>query len=166
MTDTLPSGVILGTATADQGTGCTGTSTITCSLGSLANAASATVTIIITPEVAASLSNNATITGDATDPSMGDNSVSETTTVNPAVLTTTNVEPESLVAGAVGEVDVSFTLANALVTGGKIVVTFPSGFTLSSGAATGIGTDGTSFDGTESVTVSGDSVTVTRSGGS
>ena len=87
-------------------------------------------------------------------------------TITPGALTSTNVQPESLEAKSTGDVDVSFTLANPLATGGKVVIIFPSVFTLSSGAATGIGGDGTSFDGTETVTVSGNSVTVTRSGGS
>jgi len=80
-------------------------------------------------------------------------------------LTGTNVQPESLVAGAVGNVDVTFTLANALPADGKIVITLPAGFT-SSGGATAIGLAGTSFDGTETVTVSGNVITITRSGGS
>ena len=81
-------------------------------------------------------------------------------------LTGTNVQPESLVAGAVGNVDVTFTLANALPADGKIVITLPAGFTISSGGATAIGLAGTSFDGTETVTVSGNVITITRSGGS
>ena len=80
-------------------------------------------------------------------------------------LTGTNVQPESLVAGAVGNVDVTFTLANGLPADGKIVITLPAGFT-SSGGATAIGLAGTSFDGTETVTVSGNVITITRSGGS
>jgi len=81
-------------------------------------------------------------------------------------LTGINVQPESLVAGAVGNVDVTFTLANGLPADGKIVITLPAGFTISSGGATAIGLAGTSFDGTETVTVSGNVITITRSGGS
>jgi hypothetical protein len=83
-----------------------------------------------------------------------------------SALTETNVQPEILVAGEVGNVDVAFTLANALPANGKIVITLPAGFTVSSGAATAIGLAGTSFDGTETVTVSGNVITITRSGGS
>jgi uncharacterized repeat protein (TIGR01451 family) len=88
-------------------------------------------------------------------------------TILPGVLTSTNVEPESLTVSKAGDVDVSFTTANALPSDGQIVVTFPSGFTLSSGAATSLGNDGASFGGTATVGVSGSQiVTITRSGGS
>ena len=81
-------------------------------------------------------------------------------------LTVTDVEPESLTVSIVGDVDVSFKLANALPANGKIVITLPSGFTINSGATTAIGADGTSFDGNEVVSVSGQVITITRSGGS
>ena len=88
-------------------------------------------------------------------------------TITPGVLTSTNVEPESLTIGVVGDVDVSFTIVNPLPLDGQIVVTFPSGFTISSGATTGLGGDAASFDGTATVGVSGSTiVTITRSGGS
>ncbi len=73
-------------------------------------------------------------------------------------LTGTNVQPESLVAGAVGNVDVTFTLANALPADGKIVITLPAGFTISSGGATGTyaikttRSDGTIIDKNDAVT--------------
>ena len=165
VTDTLPSTITLVSSTPSQGT-CSGTSTVTCPLGALADAGNATVTIVITPTDVTALSNSASVTGDRPDPSSGNNSVVEGTTVNPGALTSTNVEPESLVAGAVGDVDVSFTLVNDLAVDGKIVVTLPAGFTLSSGATTDIGADGTSFDGSESVSISGQDVTITRSEGS
>jgi hypothetical protein len=81
-------------------------------------------------------------------------------------LTATDVEPESLAAAAVGDVDVSFKLGNALSADGKIVITLPAGFTINIGTTTAIGADGTSFDGNESVSVSGQVITITRSGGS
>ena len=165
VTDTLPSTITLVSSTPSQGT-CSGTSTVTCPLGALADAGNATVTIVITPTDVTALSNSASVTGDRPDPSSGNNSVVEGTTVNPGALTSTNVEPESLVAGAVGDVDVSFTLVNDLAVDGKIMVTLPAGFTLSSGATTDIGADGTSFDGSESVSISGQDVTITRSEGS
>ncbi|MBT97337.1 MAG: hypothetical protein CL902_01760 [Dehalococcoidia bacterium] len=80
-------------------------------------------------------------------------------------LTSTNVQPESLTAGNVGDIDITFTLASDLAADGKIVITLPSGFTVSSEGTTAIGGDGTSFDGTETVSVSGQVITITRSGG-
>ncbi len=80
-------------------------------------------------------------------------------------LTSTNVEPASLVAGVSGNVVISFTTATALPANGKIIITLPtslgSGFTLNSGGSTAV-TSSSGFDGTFSVSVSGNVVTVTR----
>ena len=86
-------------------------------------------------------------------------------TITAGALSSTNVEPDALDVSVVGEVTVTFTLANPLPADGKVVIIFPSGLALSSGATTDIGAVGTSFDGSESVTVSSQTVTVTRSGG-
>ena len=51
LVDTLPAGVTFGSATSTQGT-CSGTTTVTCTIGSLASGASATVTITVTPPAA------------------------------------------------------------------------------------------------------------------
>ena len=79
-------------------------------------------------------------------------------------LTDTDVQPQSLLASAVGNVDVSFKLDNALPKDGKIVIILPSGFTISSGAATALVSD--NFDGGTSVTldVSNRIITITRDG--
>ena len=99
----------------------------------------------------------------------GVGTVTEATTVtsagvvgDPGALTSASVVPQSLVVGAVGSVDVSFDLdaANTLPADGKIVVIFPSGFTLNSGGTTGISTD--NFDGTTAVTGASSTVTITR----
>jgi len=79
-------------------------------------------------------------------------------------LSATNVQPASLVAGAVGDVGVTFIISDPLPTDGKIAITFPSGFRLNSGLATAMGDDGASFDGTTSVSVSGQIATITRVG--
>ena len=79
-------------------------------------------------------------------------------------LSATNVQPASLVAGAVGDVGVTFIISDPLPTDGKIAITFPSGFRLNSGSATAMGDDGASFDGTTSVSVSGQIATITRVG--
>ena len=79
-------------------------------------------------------------------------------------LSATNVQPASLVAGTVGDVGVTFIISDPLPTDGKIAITFPSGFRLNSGSATAMGDDGASFDGTTSVSVSGQIATITRVG--
>jgi hypothetical protein len=82
VSDPLPSGVSLVTATPSQG-GCTGTSTITCALGSLLNGATATVTISVVPGHTGTLSNTATVSASNSDPNAGNNSATATTTVSP-----------------------------------------------------------------------------------
>lgn len=80
VTDPLPGGVVFVSAAANQG-GCSGTATVTCSLGTLANGASATVTIVVTPTFVGALSNTATVAGSPSDPNPGNNSATSATTV-------------------------------------------------------------------------------------
>jgi uncharacterized repeat protein (TIGR01451 family) len=86
VTDTLPANVSFVSSTASQGT-CSGTAIVTCNLGTLATEASATVTIVVTPQAAAvpSITNSASVTSATADPNSANNSASVTTTVNAAV---------------------------------------------------------------------------------
>ncbi|MEK6336499.1 MAG: SBBP repeat-containing protein [Acidobacteriota bacterium] len=79
--DNLPAGVNFGSATPTQGA-CSGTTTVTCNLGSLANGAFAIINIIVTPQAPGQLSNTASVSAAESDPNMNDNSVSIQTTVN------------------------------------------------------------------------------------
>ena len=83
--DTLPAGVHFVSATPSQGT-CTGTSTVSCSLGTLANGLSATVTIVVTPTAPGTVVNTASTTGTERDPNEANNSATASTTVNSAPL--------------------------------------------------------------------------------
>jgi len=83
MTDTLPTQVsyTVGNAVTSQGS-CSGTSPIVCNIGTLANGASATITIPVTsPVIAGMISNTASVTGNEADPNMVNNSAAETTNV-------------------------------------------------------------------------------------
>lgn len=81
VSDTLPAGVSFVSATPSTGS-CSGTATITCTLGSLASGASATVTIVVTPTAAnPALSNTATVTSTTDDPVSANNSAGATTVV-------------------------------------------------------------------------------------
>jgi len=78
-------------------------------------------------------------------------------------ISSATVTPASLVAVVKGDAVLAFTTASALPSDGKIVVTFPSGFdltTVASGA-----TSVTGIDGALATTVNGQIVTITRSGG-
>jgi uncharacterized repeat protein (TIGR01451 family) len=81
VTDTLPGGVTLVSATASQGS-CNGSATVTCSLGSLANGSSAAVTIVVTATQAGTISNTASVSANESDPDPSNNSATQETTVN------------------------------------------------------------------------------------
>ena len=83
VSDTLPAGVSFVSASSSAGS-CSGTATVVCSLGTVANGGSVTVTIVVTPSAAGSLSNTATVSSSTDDPVSANNSSTTTTTVNPA----------------------------------------------------------------------------------
>jgi uncharacterized repeat protein (TIGR01451 family) len=80
VTDTLPAGTTFVSAAASQGS-CTGTTTVTCAIGTLANGASATVTINVKAASAGSKVNSASVTSTIADPTAANNTASATTTV-------------------------------------------------------------------------------------
>jgi choice-of-anchor C domain-containing protein len=69
LTDTLPARVTFESADPSQGSCNQSGGTVGCDLGSLAGGADATVTIVVTPTIAGTLTNTATVTGDQHDPS-------------------------------------------------------------------------------------------------
>jgi uncharacterized repeat protein (TIGR01451 family) len=82
VSDPLPSQVALVSATASQGS-CSGATTVTCSLGTVANGGSATVTITVKAVTAGTATNTASVTGGLTDPNPANNSASASVTINP-----------------------------------------------------------------------------------
>ena len=88
LTDTIPTGTTLVSATWPTGT-CTGTTTISCALGTVAANASVTVTIVVTtPSTATSLSNTAQVATTGTDPVNSNNSATVITVVQPLICAT------------------------------------------------------------------------------
>jgi uncharacterized repeat protein (TIGR01451 family) len=84
VTDILPPGTTFVSAIPSQGS-CSGTTTVTCNLGTLANAASASIALTITlPSTAGPVSNTASVTTTSTDPNPANNSSTSTITVVPA----------------------------------------------------------------------------------
>jgi uncharacterized repeat protein (TIGR01451 family) len=76
--DTVPAGVTFVSATPSQGT-CT--TAVSCNLGALANAAKATVTIVVTPTAAGTVTNTATVSANEIDPVPTNNTATVSTTV-------------------------------------------------------------------------------------
>src|SRR6185503_13903203 len=80
LTDVLPASVSLVSANATQGS-CSGTTTVTCNLGTVAQASPVTVTIVVTPTSDGTISNTASVSLTETDPNQADNHDTETTNV-------------------------------------------------------------------------------------
>ena len=78
VTDTLPPGVSLGSATLTQGT-CTGTREVTCQLGTLEAESVATVTLSVISTTAGGLANEVQVTSSAMDPKISNNTNIEDT---------------------------------------------------------------------------------------
>jgi uncharacterized repeat protein (TIGR01451 family) len=80
VTDDLPPGVNFVSATSTQGT-CSGTSSVACDVGTLANGASVTVTIVVTQTTAIPLTNTAGVGTNTSDPDLYNNSSTVTAQV-------------------------------------------------------------------------------------
>jgi len=73
VTDALPAGVTLVSATPSQGS-CPGTSPVTCNLGTVAGGSLATISLVVVPSTPGPLSNTATVAAGSADPNAADNS--------------------------------------------------------------------------------------------
>jgi Domain of unknown function DUF11/Bacterial Ig-like domain (group 2)/Divergent InlB B-repeat domain len=106
----------------------TGQTTLSCAIGALANGASTQISYHITPIVAGSLTNTATVAGSSTDPNMGNNSASVTTTIGAGTATHFSVTaPGTATAGTPFSVTVTaLDASNAVVTGYTGTVHFTS----------------------------------------
>ena len=86
MTDALPAGVTVGSISTTAGT-CSGTSTVTCSLGTIAAGGSAIVRIRVTAASGGFLANGAGVSSAASDPQAANNNQTMQTAVTaPATL--------------------------------------------------------------------------------
>jgi uncharacterized repeat protein (TIGR01451 family) len=79
VTDTLPAGVALVSATPSQGS-CTGTTSVSCSLGTMNVGGTAEIALVVTKTIGGPLSNVATVTANEADPNSANNSHGEVTT--------------------------------------------------------------------------------------
>jgi uncharacterized repeat protein (TIGR01451 family) len=81
VTDTLPAGATYVSATPSQGSCTEASGVVTCSLGTLANGASASTTIVVVPSMGCSIINAALVLGAATDRNLTNNITSARTAV-------------------------------------------------------------------------------------
>ena len=111
-TDAVPAGAVFDAASASQGTASLVGGAVVARLGDLAAGDSATVTIVVTPSGAGSLTNTADVTANEPDPDPSNNSATVTTTINPAPpppavdLAVTKSAPTTGVAGQ----DLAYTI--------------------------------------------------------
>jgi uncharacterized repeat protein (TIGR01451 family) len=80
VSDPLPSNVGFVSASASQGS-CAGSSTVTCTLGTLEKGASATITLVVRANAAGTATNTASVSSDALDLVPANDSASATTTI-------------------------------------------------------------------------------------
>jgi hypothetical protein len=105
-----------------------GATTLSCAIGAMASGASTQITFFVSPTVAGSLTNTASVSGSTTDPNSSNNSASVTTTVGGAAATHLSVTAQSSVtAGTPFNVTVTaLDASNAIVAGYSGTVTFTS----------------------------------------
>ena len=80
LTDTLPTGVTFGSVTSTQGSCSKSNSTITCTLGILTSGGKATVTIVVIPTTAGTITNTASVSGIEPDSNTANNTAMAVTT--------------------------------------------------------------------------------------
>jgi hypothetical protein len=79
--DPLPAGVSFVSATSTKGVCGLSGGIVTCALGTMANGASATITLVVTPTAAQPITNTAMLTSDASDPNPSNNTASDSLVV-------------------------------------------------------------------------------------
>src|SRR4029450_11579311 len=86
VTDTLPNSVTYQSATPSQGSCVRMGRRVTCDLGSVSSAGSATVAIVVTADNDGTMTNTDSVDATEADPNTANNSASEQTTVLPTAL--------------------------------------------------------------------------------
>lgn len=83
VTDALPNNVAFVTATPSQGSCTNINGTVVCNLNTLPNSSNAVVTILVTPQVAGTITNTAAVTSATSDPNFTNNTAAAVTVVTP-----------------------------------------------------------------------------------
>ncbi len=133
--DTIPAGTAFLSASGPAGWTCSTSSPVTCSLtGTMAEGASATITIsVTTPATSGPISNTATVSSTTTDPVAANNSATVVTVVQPLVCATPGKDgPGGIITGVV---NTYYPGSGTLTAGGTASVTLGA----ASGSAKTIG---------------------------
>ncbi|MEK7632199.1 MAG: hypothetical protein AAB473_00215 [Patescibacteria group bacterium] len=158
-----------------------GGGTFTCTGVALTRVITCTTSGVITADVAGNIvlsgitslyvadaSNVADLTINSVTAGSGADIALDTTTAVTAttagVMTSTNVAPATTIVGVSNTATVTFTTVNSIAADGKVKVTFGAGFVLTSITSTGMACS-TLTGGTTATSVSGQTVTLTRTGG-
>ena len=134
VTFTLPSGLTFVSATASQGSGCSGTTTVTCGLGGLVKGATATISVSATPSVPGGYPLTASVSSTSPDLNNSNNSADAVSYSEFTSCATTTVTAGGNLSGVI----------NTYYPGTATVVAGSTSITL--GAATGAGTQISSGD--------------------
>ncbi len=144
LSDTLPPGVAFVSSNPASPTCALAGGTVTCGLGSMASGASRTVSIVVRPSTAGTLTNTARVSGGQPDPNTGNDASTTVTTVTaqPAI----SIGDVSLVEGRRGKT--SFPLSVSLSAASTQVVTVRYATADGTAVAGGHGADYDSVGGT------------------
>ena len=121
LTDTLPANVNFLSATPAQGSCSESGGVVTCALGALTSGNSLGVTVLVSPTMTGVISNSVSVSGDKVDPDSSNNTVAESTTVDPAAdLSVTQTISNPVLAGSTATYTVQLTnngpsLANGVI---------------------------------------------------
>ncbi len=121
LADTLQPGLTFNSATPSQGT-CSGTATVACDLGTIVAGASAFVTITVTPTLAGSITNTATVTSPESTAMVTTSSTNRAT--NAVLSIAKSASPAAVVTG--DQVTYTITVADAAGTARSSCPTRPS----------------------------------------
>ncbi|MEO8380699.1 MAG: DUF11 domain-containing protein [Acidobacteriota bacterium] len=117
VTDTIPAGTTLQSATSTQGS-CSGTTTVTCTVGTLAPSASATITItVVLPATPGTFVNTATATNSNGDTNAGNNA--STATISSSAFVPVPSVP-TLSSLALAFLGIAFAVAGVIALRGRL----------------------------------------------